>query len=237
MQGLQHNLTAANKGLEHSRADYIDLMKQLLLAQQGTLRNMQKGGWIPKEDNRIRDDFINLEERLKSWAKTHAVVSPSAIENLSVDDKQSIITFLDGYCIQLPWETIAGHLTEKIQRKLPILFVHATMAKFAFGTLFSYPFLFLRNSYAGTLQELYEIFQKGNVTNNNQTTQQWLNSATSGYGTGPGVALPDHAAFQREIRHSQLGVPYIRGDPRPEMFASPATRQQLSGRTGATSSP
>jgi hypothetical protein len=165
MKNLRNSLEIAYRELDLSVATQQRLSEQLLLAQKGNIRSMRKGGWIPKEDNRIREEFMNIEEKIKSWVEKYTVADLSSIESLPLAEKDSIILFLEGCCMQQSWDILMTNLTEKIQKKLPMVFVQALLARSIFGFFFNSPFCFLygqERHCAHNLEQVYKMFQRGN---------------------------------------------------------------------------
>ena len=130
----------ASQKLTEIREDREKLHDQIRIAQEGAFRSMKDASWIPKEDPKVRDELFKLEERIRLWAKRYAVPEISALDHISTVEKNTIVQQLDEYCVQNDWDTLIKRMRPTLQKRIPVLFTHAMLAKDIFENIFANPF-------------------------------------------------------------------------------------------------
>lgn len=151
--------------------NYQLLQQQLRAVQEGAFRALKKGTWIPKEDHRVRGEFVKLEENTRIWAKTYAFSDISALEAKITDtEKSRVLSKLVGYYYG-DWDGLVSCTKSLVQKRLPRILVQALLVKDIFEKIFDNPFLCLneeteheeqfRSPFGTQLIALYSEMEKG----------------------------------------------------------------------------
>jgi vacuolar-type H+-ATPase subunit I/STV1 len=124
-------------------------------------------GYIPKDDQSIRDELSKLTESIRSWARKHCLNSFADFEGVAEIEKDMVIHQLAEYCSQPDWNSMTREISIP-QNKIPMVLLHALLAKDLFGRMFTDPFFAFpgndsdhTNSAAGYFQRLYYIMLNG----------------------------------------------------------------------------
>jgi hypothetical protein len=110
-----------------------------LLAQEGALKAMAKGGSAPKEDRLVRNELTKLQDGLRQWARKYAVGAIGEFDGIPSQQKDHVIGQLEGYCVQTDWNCFVRQAPIP-QNKIPYVLVEALLAKDIFGQMFADPF-------------------------------------------------------------------------------------------------
>ncbi|GFF73946.1 hypothetical protein IFM53868_01199 [Aspergillus udagawae] len=149
--GLEQERTNLEKHLNLMRDERRRLESVALVAQEGALKAMAKGGHVPKEDRVVRDELTRLQDAVRQWARKYAVETMADIDSVPSQQKDQVIKHLKGYCIQTEW----SHFVRNAQiplNKIPFVLVESLLAKHIFGQMFMDPFfLFPESSDDSTL--------------------------------------------------------------------------------------
>ncbi|GIJ91445.1 hypothetical protein Asppvi_010410 [Aspergillus pseudoviridinutans] len=148
---LEQERTNLEKDLDILRNERQRLESVALVAQEGALKAMAKGGHVPKEDRVIRDELTRLQDAVRQWARKYAVEAMADIDGVPSQQKDQVIKHLKGYCIQTRWSDFL--LKAPIpSNKIPFVLVEALLAKHIFDQMFMDPFfLFPESSDGSTL--------------------------------------------------------------------------------------
>jgi hypothetical protein len=136
--------------------------------QENALQSMvANNGYIPKEDQSIRVELSKLTESIRSWAKKNCLNSFADFENVPENEKDMVIHQLTEYCSQQNWNSTMREISIP-QNKIPMVLLHALLAKDLFGQIFADPFFAFPNidgdhtiSAAGYFQRIYRIMIQG----------------------------------------------------------------------------
>ena len=162
---LQGQLQAYDEG-------YQLLQQKLREAQEGAFRALKKGTWMPKEDHRVREEFVKLEENIRTWAKTYALSDISTLQAKITEtaEMNRVLSKLDGY-YDGDWDRLVSCTKSLVQKRLPRILVQALLAKDIFEKIFDNPFFFLneeteneeqfRSPFGTQLIALYSEMEKG----------------------------------------------------------------------------
>ncbi|EAW24743.1 uncharacterized protein NFIA_102270 [Aspergillus fischeri NRRL 181] len=108
--------------------------------QENALQSMvANNGYIPKEDQSIRDELSNLTESIRSWARKNCLISFADLEDVPETEKDMVIRQLTEYCSQPDWNTTMREISIP-QNKIPMVLLHALLAKDLFEQIFTDPF-------------------------------------------------------------------------------------------------
>ncbi|GFG16376.1 hypothetical protein IFM5058_07928 [Aspergillus udagawae] len=157
---LRNNLAQIQD--KHQKLEYI-----VLARQENTLQSMvANNGYIPKEDQSIRDELSKLTESIRSWARKHCLNSFADLEGVAEIEKDMVIHQLTEYCSQPDWNSMMRGISIS-QNRIPMVLLHALLAKDMFGRLFTDPFFAFPGidgdhtiSGAGYFQRIYYIMLK-----------------------------------------------------------------------------
>jgi uncharacterized coiled-coil protein SlyX len=165
--GLEQDRTNLEKDLNDLRDECRRLKSVALVAQEGALKVMAKGGHVPKEDRMVRDELTRLQDAVRQWARKYAVEAMADIESVPSQQKDQVIKHLRGYCIQTEWSCFVRD-AQIPPNKIPFVLVEALLAKHIFSQMFMDPFfLFLQSSDDSTLPGranmhlLYDVMKQG----------------------------------------------------------------------------
>lgn len=154
------------KALENENED---LKTNLILMQNRCLKDMQNGGWAPKEDRLIRQEFAMLQEDISIWSKSHGIISLSELGKSSKAAKTRFIHDLHaaGCCSEEKWDFLIEK-SAALKDKIPILVLQAFVANDIFKKIFNpfFPFLFssegiLNGDAATHLDRIYKEMMAG----------------------------------------------------------------------------
>ncbi|KAF3401417.1 hypothetical protein DPV78_005474 [Talaromyces pinophilus] len=163
---LQGQIQAYDEG-------YQLLQQKLREAQEAAFRALKKGTWMPKEDHRVREEFVKLEENIRTWAKTYALSDISTLQAKITEtaEKNRVLSKLDGY-YDGDWDRLVSCTKSLVQKRLPRILVQALLAKDIFEKIFDNPFFFLneetedeeqfRSPFGTQLIALYSEMEKVN---------------------------------------------------------------------------
>lgn len=144
--------------------------------QARAFKNIEKGGWAPKEDKWIREEFTKLNDMIRSWSREHGVCMseldnvPKQIRSASVRD-----LYFAGYCSEKRWDFLIKKSGES-EHLIPKLLVQAFVARDVFKNIFDpfFPFFPLfnrRDKEHGPawprppeLNKIYEIMKSGEAS-------------------------------------------------------------------------
>jgi regulator of replication initiation timing len=161
------NLSSLQQHIKRLEDENEDLKTNLFSLRDRCLKDLQKGGWVPKEDQLIRQEFATLQEDISIWSKSHGFTSLSELENKSSKaGKLELIGHLhaEGCCSEGNWDL----LIEKsaFQDKIPILVLQAFVAHNIFTKIF-HPFFTLLcrsdlnfNRYTAPPAELHRVYEE-----------------------------------------------------------------------------
>jgi hypothetical protein len=132
--------------------------------QENALQSMvANNGYIPKEDQSIRDELSKLTESIRLWAKKNCLNSFADFEDVPENEKDMVIHQLTEYCSQQDWNSMMREISIP-QNKIPMVLLHALLAKDLFGQIFADPFFAFPKidgdhtiSAAGYFQRIYRI--------------------------------------------------------------------------------
>ncbi|KAM0091074.1 hypothetical protein ACP6JD_005518 [Aspergillus fumigatus] len=130
---LQSNLAQIQD--KHQKLEAIFVARQKYALQSMVANN----GYIPKEDQSIRDELSNLTESIRSWAKKNCFISFADLEEVPKPEKDMVIHQLTGYCSQPDWNSTMREISIP-QNKVPMVLLHALLAKDLFEQIFTDPF-------------------------------------------------------------------------------------------------
>lgn len=161
---LQGQIKSYEKG-------YQLLQEQLREVQEGAFRALKKGTWMPKEDHRVREEFVKLEENTRVWAKTYALPNISTLQAKFTDtEKNRVLSKLDDY-YDGDWDRLVSCTKSLVQKRLPRILAQALLAKDIFEKIFDNPFLCFneetenaesyRSPFGTQLIALYSEMEKG----------------------------------------------------------------------------
>ncbi|KAH1589194.1 hypothetical protein KXX44_009487 [Aspergillus fumigatus] len=154
---LQSNLAQIQD--KHQKLEAIFVARQKYALQSMVANN----GYIPKEDQSIRDELSNLTESIRSWAKKNCFISFADLEEVPKPEKDMVIHQLTGYCSQPDWNSTMREISIP-QNKVPMVLLHALLAKDLFEQIFTDPFFAFpkidgdhTTSTEGCFQRIYRI--------------------------------------------------------------------------------
>lgn len=158
---LQSNLAQIQD--KHQKLEAIFVARQKYALQSMVANN----GYIPKEDQSIRDELSNLTESIRSWAKKNCFISFADLEEVPKPEKDMVIHQLTGYCSQPDWNSTMREISIP-QNKVPMVLLHALLAKDLFEQIFTDPFFAFpkidgdhTTSTEGCFQRIYRIMIQG----------------------------------------------------------------------------
>jgi hypothetical protein len=137
--GLEQDRTSLEKDLDDLTDECQRLKSVALIAQEGALKAMAKGGHVPKEDRVVRTELTKLQDGVRQWARKYAVEAMADIDSVPSQQKDLVIKHLEGYCIQAEWSRFV-HKAQIPPNKIPFVLVEALLAKDIFGQMFTDPF-------------------------------------------------------------------------------------------------
>ena len=126
---------------------------------------------MPKEDHRVREEFVKLEENTRVWAKTYALPNISTLQAKFTDtEKNRVLSKLDDY-YDGDWDRLVSCTKSLVQKRLPRILAQALLAKDIFEKIFDNPFLCFneetenaesyRSPFGTQLIALYSEMEKG----------------------------------------------------------------------------
>ncbi|RHZ47430.1 uncharacterized protein CDV56_104014 [Aspergillus thermomutatus] len=137
--GLEQDRTKLEKDLDDLRDECQRLKSVALVAQEGALKAMAKGGHVPKEDRVVRGELTKLQDGVRQWARKYAVDAMADIDSVPSQDKDQVIKHLKGYCIQTEWSSLVRKAPIP-PNKIPFVLLESLLAKDIFGQMFTNPF-------------------------------------------------------------------------------------------------
>ncbi|QKX58878.1 uncharacterized protein TRUGW13939_06006 [Talaromyces rugulosus] len=154
-----HSKSRAFDELQHSNAHLLQKLDEI---QERVFRFMNKGGSTSQGDEKTRNDLLRLGDKMKAWARNNSSPAEQRIKELSIDQKQEIISDLSGYCLQHDWDDLMQMMPPKIVERITVLFVQAMLSKHVFCKFFSNPFFVLEGQeqtiFPASLQ-LFNLYQ------------------------------------------------------------------------------
>ncbi|KAL3463133.1 hypothetical protein BJX64DRAFT_257662 [Aspergillus heterothallicus] len=100
--------------------------------------------------------YRDLDEHISSWAAKYAVDDIQDIESeLTMEQRQSIIEGLKGYCAPLSWKTLKDQLPESVYKTLPRMLAHAIISKDLHEKILCNPFYYLDDAYTENMAPMY----------------------------------------------------------------------------------
>jgi DNA-directed RNA polymerase subunit F len=171
VQKYQQEINAQNMEIMYQREEMANMSKnmsileaeqeereqQLRRIQEGALRHLKTGKWMPQEDSFVRAELMKLEDSLRSWAKKYSTQQISDLAELHTTDKQRLVAALKGDMIARDWDSLVGMTAGLVKKRFPIIFTHAILAKYVFDDIFACPFFFLQS---GSVSSMYPTFRE-----------------------------------------------------------------------------
>jgi hypothetical protein len=167
IQELYNQIQSKSRAFNELQHSNVHLMQKLDEIQERVFRFMNKGGSTSQGDEKTRDDLLRLGDKMKAWARNNSSPVEQRIKELSIDQKQEIITELSDYCLQHNWDDLIQMMPPKIVDRITVLFVQAMLSKHIFCKFFSNPFFVLegqeQTDFPASLQlfNLYQAIMKG----------------------------------------------------------------------------
>ncbi|KAF7169280.1 hypothetical protein CNMCM5623_002076 [Aspergillus felis] len=171
------------------------LEDMVVARQENALQSMAaNNGYIPKEDQSIRNELSKLTESIRSWARKHCLNSFADFEDVAEIEKDMVIHQLTEYCSQQDWNSMIREISIP-QNKILMVVLHALLAKDLFGRMFTDPFFAFPKidgdhtiSAAGYFQRIYHIMIKADE----QKAHIWRSQTLQNLST---TGDPDTEAF------------------------------------------
>ncbi|KAJ0417518.1 hypothetical protein BJY00DRAFT_315810 [Aspergillus carlsbadensis] len=197
---LQDKMTAFQLALREARNKNKRLQNDVVVAQEGALRSMEKENHTFMEDSKVREQLSKIGDRFIAWTKKHALNEASTLESLSPTKMDIIIESLDGFCIQESWHQLQSMLPSLLN-KLPVLLTQASISKDILEPMLSNPFFFffqngLDDAYGPSPSQMvrvYEVMKSGNEADGHLWRTQTLHAlgnARTDTGPYPGLVMP-----------------------------------------------
>ncbi|OOF90596.1 hypothetical protein ASPCADRAFT_135053 [Aspergillus carbonarius ITEM 5010] len=136
---LRHKITTLQHEIQSQETDRRELQCVVAAAQEGALRSMARGSWVPMEDRIVRDELTKLQEALRIWARGYSVTNITDVQHVPKEELDTVIKLLDGYCVQASWDSLTAQMTIPPAR-IPMIIVQALLAKHIFTMIFADPF-------------------------------------------------------------------------------------------------
>ncbi|GIC90506.1 uncharacterized protein Aud_006940 [Aspergillus udagawae] len=116
-------------------------LEDIVVARQENALQLMvaNNGYIPKEDQTIRNELSKLTESIRSWARKHCLNSFADFEDVTEIEKDMVIHQLTEYCSQPDWNSLMREISIP-RNKIPMVLLHALLAKDLFGRMFTDPF-------------------------------------------------------------------------------------------------
>jgi hypothetical protein len=167
IQELYNQIQSKSRAFDELQHSNVHLMQKLDEIQERAFRFMNKGGSTSQGDEKTRDDLLRLGDKMKAWARNNSSPVEQRMKELSIDQKQEIITELSDYCLQHDWDDLMQRMPPKIVERITVLFVQAMLSKHVFCKFFSNPFFVLegqeQTNFPASLQlfNLYQTIMEG----------------------------------------------------------------------------
>lgn len=139
-QALHSTTSALEERIQQLESENGDLVNTATSLQKQAFKNIEKGGWAPKEDNLIRETFWNLQEDIRLWSRKYGAEAVSEQNDLQEETRNDIVRDLreGGYCSESSWDALiqkSGGYSDK----MPTLLLQAMVAKAIYTDIF-HPF-------------------------------------------------------------------------------------------------
>ncbi|KAA8647811.1 hypothetical protein EYZ11_010429 [Aspergillus tanneri] len=107
--------------------------------QNGPRRSVKTVPWASKSTARVREELSILEKRMRSWAVKYTVSDPRDLEQVTAEEKNSVLKELDGFCIERDWDRLMRTMPIVLHR-IPALLTQAMLSRAIFTGVFVRPF-------------------------------------------------------------------------------------------------
>lgn len=166
------NVSSLQQRIETLENENGELKTNLILMQNRYLKDMQKGGWTPKEDQLIQREFAMLQEDISIWSKSHGVTSLSELDLEKKGPKKLRNNLLRELhkawcCSEEKWDILVEK-SAALKDKIPMLVLQTFVANDIFKKIFEpfFPFFFsselnFDGSAAAHLQLIYKEMKTG----------------------------------------------------------------------------
>ena len=153
--------------LELSKRNNQDLMTQVREVQAHAFNNMNGDTWTTGDDGTVRLDIENIQSRIKSWARKHAIDEMNAMPELGSEDLSSFLTLLS-HVSRIDEQTSLSdtrldplrHLkTPRLNKKSPRICLQALLSHHIYSNIIGASFFGFEG--AGALYAVYDDLLRG----------------------------------------------------------------------------